>query len=71
MSRTAASAATVVKAGVARRPVSISFARGTDRIVYDPDGWTIRSADVSRTAHSEHTIAITDGDPLVLTRSAA
>ena len=37
------------------------FATGTDRIVYDPDGWTIRSADGSRTAHSEHTIAITDG----------
>ncbi|OBF52496.1 type I methionyl aminopeptidase [Mycolicibacterium monacense] len=47
------------------------FARGTDRIVYDPDGWTIRSADGSRTAHSEHTIAVTDGDPLVLTRRAA
>ena len=43
------------------------FARGTDKIVYDPDGWTIRSADGSRTAHSEHTIAITDGAPLVLT----
>jgi methionyl aminopeptidase len=46
------------------------FARGTDKIVYDPDGWTIRSADGSRTAHSEHTIAITDGEPLVLTRRA-
>jgi methionyl aminopeptidase len=44
------------------------FARTTNRIVYDPDGWTIRSADGSRTAHSEHTVAITDGDPLVLTR---
>ncbi len=32
------------------------FARTTDRIVFDPDGWTIRSADGSRTAHSEHTI---------------
>ncbi|AFM15409.1 methionine aminopeptidase, type I [Mycolicibacterium chubuense NBB4] len=46
------------------------FAAGTDRIVYDPDGWTIRSADGSRTAHSEHTIAITDGPPLVLTSRA-
>ncbi|WP_059013553.1 type I methionyl aminopeptidase [Streptomyces specialis] len=44
------------------------FARGTDKIVFDRDGWTIRSADGSRTAHSEHTIAITEGDPLVLTR---
>ncbi|CAN5406269.1 type I methionyl aminopeptidase [soil metagenome] len=47
------------------------FARTTDRIVYDPDGWTIRSADGSRTAHSEHTIAVTEGEPLVLTRRAS
>ncbi|MGE2737386.1 type I methionyl aminopeptidase [Mycolicibacterium vaccae] len=46
------------------------LAAGTDRIVYDPDGWTIRSADGSRTAHSEHTIAVTDGAALVLTRPA-
>ena len=44
------------------------LARTTDRIVFDPDGWTIRSADGSRTAHSEHTVAITDDGPLVLTR---
>jgi methionyl aminopeptidase len=43
------------------------FARTTDRIVFDPDGWTIRSADGSRTAHSEHTIAVTEDGPLVLT----
>nr|WP_275402557.1 type I methionyl aminopeptidase [Streptomyces sp. SID13031] len=44
------------------------FARTTDQIVYDPDGWTIRSADGSRTAHSEHTIAITEDGPEVLTQ---
>jgi len=44
------------------------FARTTDRISYDKDGWTIRSADGSRTAHSEHTVAITETGPLVLTR---
>lgn len=44
------------------------FARGTDKISYDADGWTIRSADGSRTAHSEHTIAITKDGPLILTR---
>ncbi|SDF74115.1 methionyl aminopeptidase [Lentzea fradiae] len=44
------------------------FCRTTDRIVYDEDGWTIRSADGSRTAHSEHTVAITDDGPVVLTR---
>ncbi|WP_039798376.1 type I methionyl aminopeptidase [Nocardia araoensis] len=43
------------------------FARTTDRIVTDPDGWTIRSADGSRTAHSEHTVAITPDGPQVLT----
>lgn len=43
------------------------LAAGTNRIVYDRDGWTIRSADGSRTAHSENTIAITDAGPQVLT----
>jgi methionyl aminopeptidase len=43
------------------------FARTTDRIVFDRDGWTIRSADGSRTAHSEHTVAITADGPSVLT----
>src|ERR1700754_220169 len=45
--------------------------RSTDKIKYDKDGWTIRSADGSRTAHSEHTIAITDDGPQVLTRRPA
>jgi methionyl aminopeptidase len=39
----------------------------TDRIFTDPDGWTLRSQDGSRGAHSEHTIAVTDEDPIVLT----
>jgi len=43
------------------------FLHTTDDIVMDPDGWTIRSADGSRGAHVEHTIAITDGDPIVMT----
>jgi methionyl aminopeptidase len=42
----------------------------TDRIFTDPDGWTLRSKDGSRGAHSEHTVAITDGDPIVLTKRA-
>jgi methionyl aminopeptidase len=44
------------------------FTAGTDKIRFDPDGWTIRSADGSRAAHSEHTVAITEAEPLVLTR---
>ena len=41
--------------------------QSTDVIRFDDDGWTIRSGDGSRGAHVEHTIAITDGDPIVLT----
>lgn len=44
------------------------FCASTDKIKFDEDGWTIRSADGSRTAHSEHTIAITATGPQVLTR---
>jgi methionyl aminopeptidase len=47
------------------------FCRSTDKIRYDGDGWTIRSADGSRTAHSEHTVAITPSGPQVLTRRPA
>jgi methionyl aminopeptidase len=43
------------------------FARTTARIVTDPDGWTLRSADGSNTAHSEHTVAITSDGPRILT----
>ena len=32
-----------------------------------PDKWTVVSADGSLTAHFEHTIAVTEGDPLILT----
>ena len=42
--------------------------RSTDKIRFDDDGWTIRSADGSRTAHSEHTVAVTAAGPQVLTR---
>lgn len=40
---------------------------GTDELVVDDDGWTLRSADGSRTAHCEHTVAITADGPVVLT----
>ncbi|MEZ5191466.1 MAG: M24 family metallopeptidase [Nocardioides sp.] len=46
------------------------FLESTDEIVFDPDGWTIRSADGSRGAHAEHTVAITPDGPLVLTARA-
>lgn len=43
------------------------FLESTDEIYTDRDGWTLRSADGSRGAHSEHTVAITESGPLVLT----
>lgn len=43
------------------------FLRTTDKLITDPDGWTLRSADGSRGAHSEHTVAITTDGPIVLT----
>jgi len=43
---------------------------GTDELRTDPDGWTLRSADGSRGAHSEHTVAVTEEGPLVLTARA-
>ena len=43
------------------------FLQTTDELVTDPDGWTLRSADGSRGAHAEHTVAITSDGPLILT----
>lgn len=40
----------------------------TDVLVTDADGWTLRSATGCRTAHSEHTIAITDDGAEILTQ---
>ncbi|KPM57613.1 methionine aminopeptidase [Frankia sp. R43] len=39
----------------------------TAELVIDADGWTLRSATGCRTAHSEHTIAITDDGADILT----
>jgi methionyl aminopeptidase len=39
----------------------------TAELVVDADGWTLRSATGGRTAHSEHTIAITDDGAEILT----
>lgn len=44
---------------------------GTDELYTDPDGWTLRSTDGSRGAHSEHTIAITEDAPVILTARSA
>lgn len=43
------------------------FMLGTDRLVVDDDGWTLRSRDGSRAAHVEHTVAASVDGPIVLT----
>jgi methionyl aminopeptidase len=43
------------------------LAGGQDSYRIDRDGWTVRSADGSRAAHVEHTIAVTDDGPRILT----
>lgn len=40
---------------------------GGYRIVFKPDGWTTVTADGSPSAHFEHTVAVTDSGPEILT----
>ena len=42
---------------------------GTWQIKLMPDGWTAVTADGKPSAHYEKTVAITDGDPIILTLS--
>jgi methionyl aminopeptidase len=42
---------------------------GTHRTRVLSDQWTVVAADNSLTAHFEHTVAVTDGDPMILTVS--
>ncbi|MEU6707713.1 type I methionyl aminopeptidase [Streptomyces wuyuanensis] len=43
------------------------MAGGKDAYRTDADGWTLRTTDGSRAAHIEHTVAITDQGPRILT----
>ncbi len=43
------------------------LAGGKDVYEIDDDGWTIRSGDGSRAAHVEHTVAVTEDGPQILT----
>lgn len=40
---------------------------GTARVKVMPDGWTVKTVDGSLSAHFEHTIAITNDGPVILT----
>jgi methionyl aminopeptidase len=43
------------------------IAAGTGNVSLDKDGWTCRTTDGSLSAHYEHTIVITRGEPVLLT----
>jgi methionyl aminopeptidase len=43
------------------------IAAGTGAVSLDRDGWTVRTADGTLSAHYEHTLVITKGEPLLLT----
>lgn len=43
------------------------IAAGGGRIVMSPDGWTVKTADGSLSAHFEHTIMVTRDRPVLLT----
>lgn len=42
---------------------------GTEKVVLGDDGFTFRTADGKRSAHFEHTVLITEGEPEVLTKA--
>ena len=44
---------------------------GASRTYTDTDGWTLATVDGSLTAHYEHTMVITKGQPILLTAAAA
>ena len=44
---------------------------GTHEVVVRPDKWTIATADGSLSAHFEHTVAVTEEGPRILTATAA
>lgn len=56
-----------LRAGLVIALEPMLIAGGDDDYVVGDDGWTIRTADGSRAAHAEHTVAITTSGPRILT----
>jgi methionyl aminopeptidase len=56
-----------LKAGLVLAIEPMFHAGGADAYTIDDDGWTVRTADGSRAAHEEHTIAVTADGPRILT----
>ncbi|MET9465286.1 type I methionyl aminopeptidase [Streptomyces sp. NPDC006544] len=58
---------TKLRAGMVIAIEPMLIAGGTDDYACDADGWTLRTVDGSRAAHAEHTVAITEAGPRILT----
>jgi methionyl aminopeptidase len=56
-----------LRAGMVLAIEPMLVAGGTDGYHAAPDGWTLRTNDGSRAAHVEHTVAITEEGPRILT----
>ncbi|MBM4510042.1 type I methionyl aminopeptidase [Rhodococcus hoagii] len=56
-----------LRAGLVLAIEPMLIADGSDDYRHDADGWTLRTVTGARAAHSEHTVAITDDGPVVLT----
>ncbi|MGW7269743.1 type I methionyl aminopeptidase [Streptomyces sp. NPDC054864] len=56
-----------LKHGMALAIEPMVISGGTDHYHPAPDGWTLRTNDGSRAAHAEHTVAITNEGPRILT----
>jgi methionyl aminopeptidase len=56
-----------LKPGLALAIEPMLMAGGGDAFRVGPDGWALRTTDGSRAAHVEHSVAITDAGPRILT----
>ncbi|MGW4420543.1 type I methionyl aminopeptidase [Streptosporangium sp. NPDC004631] len=57
----------VLRPGLVLAIEPMFVAGGADAYLTAPDGWALSSADGSRAAHVEHTVAVTEDGPRVLT----
>jgi methionyl aminopeptidase len=57
----------VLRPGLVLAIEPMLIASGTAAYRHDRDGWTLRTADGSRAAHVEHTVAVTAAGPRILT----
>ncbi len=56
-----------LRPGLALAIEPMLIAGGADAFGVGPDGWALRTTDGSRAAHVEHSVAITDSGPRILT----